>query len=194
MMRDKILTEFVQAQEVLNRFMTDTKCVQQIQRAAELIIGCIHGGGKIISCGNGGSHCDAMHFAEELTGRYRESRIPLPALVISDPSYMSCVGNDFGYDKVFARFVQGIGKAGDILFAISTSGNSPSILAAVEAATLKRMEIIILTGNDGGLLKDKGTLSIVVPYFGYADRIQEMHIKIIHILIMLTEEALASSA
>jgi len=194
MMRDKILTEFVQAQEVLNRFMTDTKCVQQIQRAAELIIGCIHGGGKIISCGNGGSHCDAMHFAEELTGRYRESRIPLPALVISDPSYMSCVGNDFGYDQVFARFVQGIGKAGDILFAISTSGNSPSILAAVEAATLKRMEIIILTGNDGGLLKDKGTLSIVVPYFGYADRIQEMHIKIIHILIMLTEEALASSA
>jgi D-sedoheptulose 7-phosphate isomerase len=194
MMRDKILTEFVQAQEVLSRFMTDPKCVQQIQRAAELIIGCIHGGGKIISCGNGGSHCDAMHFAEELTGRYRESRIPLPALVISDPSYMSCVGNDFGYDKVFARFVQGIGKAGDILFAISTSGNSPSILAAVEAATLKRMEIIILTGNDGGLLKDKGTLSIVVPYFGYADRIQEMHIKIIHILIMLTEEALASSA
>jgi D-sedoheptulose 7-phosphate isomerase len=194
MMRDKILTEFVQAQEVLSRFMTDPKCVQQIQRAAELIIGCIHGGGKIISCGNGGSHCDAMHFAEELTGRYRESRIPLPALVISDPSYMSCVGNDFGYDKVFARFVQGIGKAGDILFAISTSGNSPSILAAVEAATLKRMEIIILTGNDGGLLKDKGTLSIVVPYFGYADRIQEMHIKIIHILIMLAEEALASSA
>jgi D-sedoheptulose 7-phosphate isomerase len=194
MMRDKILTEFVQAQEVLSRFMTDPKCVQQIQRAAELIIGCIHGGGKSISCGNGGSHCDAMHFAEELTGRYRESRIPLPALVISDPSYMSCVGNDFGYDKVFARFVQGIGKAGDILFAISTSGNSPSILAAVEAATLKRMEIIILTGNDGGLLKDKGTLSIVVPYFGYADRIQEMHIKIIHILIMLTEEALASSA
>jgi D-sedoheptulose 7-phosphate isomerase len=193
-MRDKILTEFIQAQELLNRFITEPEYVQQIEKAAELIIGCIQAGGKIITCGNGGSHCDAMHFAEELTGRYRENRNPLPALVISDPSYMSCVGNDFGYDQVFSRFVQGIGKAGDILLAISTSGHSPSILAAVEAAALKRMEVIILTGNDGGLLKDKGTVSIVVPHYGYADRIQEIHIKIIHTLIMVTEEALANSA
>jgi D-sedoheptulose 7-phosphate isomerase len=154
------------------------------------MVNAIKNGHKIISCGNGGSHCDAMHFAEELTGRYRNNRAPLPAVAISDPSYLSCVGNDFGYDQVFSRFIQALGNPGDVLLAISTSGQSGSIVNAVSAARQKGMEIVILTGKDGGKLKGKGNVEICITHNGYADRIQEMHIKIIHIVILLIEEQL----
>ncbi|MGB0360647.1 MAG: SIS domain-containing protein, partial [Endozoicomonas sp.] len=100
--------------------------------------------------GNGGSHCDAMHFAEELTGRYRENRPGYPAIAISDPSHISCVSNDFGYDFVFSRYVEAVGQQGDVLFGISTSGNSSNILKAVEAARAKGMKVILLSGKDGG--------------------------------------------
>jgi D-sedoheptulose 7-phosphate isomerase len=144
-------------------------------------------GGKIISAGNGGSHCDAMHFAEELTGRYRENRKSLPAIAISDPSHISCVGNDFGFDHIFSRFIEGMGNENDVFFGLTTSGNSTNIINAVQAARSKKMKSIILTGKDGGKIKNQADLTIIVPHFGYADRIQEVHIKIIHIFMLLIE-------
>ena len=140
-------------------------------------------GGKIISCGNGGSMCDAMHFAEELTGRYRDNRPSIAAISISDPSHITCVGNDYGFDYVFSRFVEGVGKRGDVLLGISTSGNSKNIIQAAEAAKEKGMKVICLTGKDGGMLAPMCDVEIRVPWNGYADRIQEVHIKVIHSLI-----------
>lgn len=148
----------------------------------------IKDGGKIFSCGNGGSHCDAMHFAEELTGRYREDRKALPAIAISDVSHISCVSNDFGYDFIFSRYIEGLGKEGDVLLAISTSGNSKNVLRAAEMAKQKKMKIVALTGKNGGDLRELADLEIRVPHYGYADRIQEIHIKVIHILIQLIEK------
>ncbi|MCL4128523.1 UNVERIFIED_CONTAM: hypothetical protein GTU68_052874 [Idotea baltica] len=152
------------------------------------MVACIKEGGKIFSCGNGGSHCDAMHFAEELTGRYRENRKALPAIAISDASHMSCVSNDFGYDFIFSRFIEGLGKPGDVMLGISTSGNSKNVLRAAEIAKQKKMVVVALTGNNGGELSELADVEIRVPHMGYADRIQEIHIKVIHILINLIEK------
>ena len=129
-----------------------------------------------------------MHFAEELTGRYRENRRALPAIAISDPSHITCSGNDFGYEHIFSRYVEGLGTEGDVLLGISTSGNSPNIIKAVEAAKAKGMITIILTGKDGGKLRNMADVEICVEHQGYADRIQEIHIKIIHIMILLIEK------
>ena len=148
----------------------------------------IRSGHKIISCGNGGSHCDAMHFAEELSGRYRDDRRALPAIAVSDISHLTCVGNDYGFEFIFSRFVEGLGQAGDVLLGISTSGNSANVIRAVEAARAKGMKVVILSGKDGGKLAGQADVEIRVPHFGYADRIQEVHIKIIHILILLIEK------
>jgi D-sedoheptulose 7-phosphate isomerase len=131
--------------------------------------------------------CDAMHFAEELTGRFREDRKALPAIAISDPSHMSCVSNDYGYEQVFSRYIAGLGNNKDVLLAISTSGNSPNILAAVREANDIGMKVVALTGKGGGKLSSMADVVINVPHQGYADRIQEIHIKVIHILIQLIE-------
>ncbi|PQA60539.1 D-sedoheptulose 7-phosphate isomerase [Siphonobacter curvatus] len=188
MLQSIIQQELSEAQQVLDRFLNDPKHIQHIEDAARLLAAAIQNGNKIISCGNGGSHCDAMHFAEELTGRYRNDRRSLPAIAISDVSHLSCVSNDYGYDYVFSRFVEGMGFAGDVLVGISTSGNSANIIKAVEAARSKGMKVLILTGKDGGKLAGKADVEICVPHFGYADRIQEIHIKVIHILILLIEK------
>ncbi|MBO9638208.1 MAG: D-sedoheptulose 7-phosphate isomerase [Siphonobacter aquaeclarae] len=180
--------ELTEAQEVLDRFLKEETNLQRIEDAARLLATAIQNGKKIISCGNGGSHCDAMHFAEELTGRYRDDRRSLPAIAVSDPSHISCVSNDYGYEFVFSRFVEGLGQEGDVLVGISTSGNSANIIRAVEAARKKGMHIITLTGKDGGKMAGTADVELRVPHFGYADRIQEIHIKIIHILIMLIEK------
>jgi D-sedoheptulose 7-phosphate isomerase len=186
----QILNELNEAQNVLASFLSDDENISLIEQAAVVMVNAVKNGGKIISCGNGGSHCDAMHFAEELTGRYRNNREPLPAIAISDPSYLSCVGNDYGYQYVFSRFVQGLGQPGDVLLAISTSGQSDSIVNAVMAAKQKGITVVILTGKDGGKLKGLGDVEIRIAHPGYADRIQEMHIKIIHIIILLIEQQL----
>ena len=183
-----IKAELQEAQQILNNFLNDTDSIAAIASAAQLMSDSILSGGKIISCGNGGSHCDAMHFAEELTGRYRENRKSLPAIAISDPSHMSCVGNDFGYEYIFSRYVEGLGQANDVLLGISTSGNSANVLKAVEAAKQKGMKTIVLTGNSGGQLAGMVDVEIRVPHTGYADRIQEIHIKVIHSMIMLIEQ------
>ena len=185
---ETIFHELKEASELLEKFLSDDSNLEKIKNAADLITACITNGGKVISCGNGGSHCDAMHFAEELMGRYRDSRNPLPAIAISDPGYISCVANDFGYEQVFSRFIEGLGNPGDCLLAISTSGNSENILKAAETARGKNMKVIALTGNSGGKLASKADIEIRVPHQGYADRIQEIHIKIIHIIINLIEQ------
>ncbi len=188
MYQDLIRSELTEAAEVLNAFLADDANLENIQSAAKMIADSFKQEGKVLSCGNGGSHCDAMHFAEELTGRYRENRPGYPGIAISDPSHLSCVSNDFGYDHVFSRYTQAVGSKGDVLFCLSTSGNSANIIKAIEAAKDKGMKTIALTGKDGGKMAGLADIEIRVPHFGYADRIQEIHIKIIHIIIQLIEK------
>lgn len=183
-----IRQELQQAAQVLEQFLANPSNAGTIQQAAVLMSDAIRKGNKIISCGNGGSHCDAMHFAEELSGRYRDNRRALPAIAISDVSHISCTGNDYGFEYIFSRFIEGLGQSGDVLLGISTSGNSENVIQAVEAARQKGMRTVVLTGKDGGKLASLADIEIRVPHTGYADRIQEVHIKIIHILILLIEK------
>lgn len=183
-----IRRELEEAATVLSHFLADDANLDAIDRAARLISESFKAGGKVLSCGNGGSHCDAMHFAEELTGRFRENRPGYPAIAISDPSHLSCVANDFGYEYVFSRYVEAVGREGDVLLGISTSGNSGNIIRAVEAARANGMQVILLSGKDGGKMAGTADVEIRVSHFGFADRIQEIHIKAIHIMIMLIEQ------
>ena len=183
-----ISQELDQAANVLSAFIKFPTSVLKIEEAATLMANSVKLGGKIISCGNGGSHCDAMHFAEELTGKYRDARKAIPAICISDPSHISCVGNDYGYDFIFSRYLEALGNKGDVLLAFSTSGNSRNILEGARVAREKGLKIVALTGKDGGKLGPLADIEIRVPHNGYADRIQEVHIKIIHVLILLIEK------
>ena len=180
--------ELQEAHQVLSNFMADPKLIETIAEMAHLMTQAIENGGKIITCGNGGSHCDAMHFAEELTGRYRNDRKSLPAIAISDSAHLTCVGNDYGYEFIFSRFIEGMGNNGDVLLAITTSGNSMNIVNAVKTAKEKNIKTIVLAGKDGGKLANIADKILIVPHFGFADRIQEIHIKIIHIMILLIEQ------
>jgi D-sedoheptulose 7-phosphate isomerase len=182
-MSNSIRKHFEDASSLLSLFLNDASNIAAIEKAGEAMVRAIQGGGKIISCGNGGSMCDAMHFAEELSGRYRDNRRALPAISISDPSHISCVGNDYGYQYIFSRYLEALGKPGDILLAISTSGNSANVIEAAKRA--KEMEIVVvgLTGKDGGQLAPLCDVEVRVPWNGYADRVQEIHIKVIHSLI-----------
>jgi len=186
-----IKDELLEAQTVLSAFLSDQQNLQHIEDAASLLADSFKNDGKVLACGNGGSHCDAMHFAEELTGRYREHRPSYPAIAISDASHISCVGNDYGFDQIFARYLEGVGRSGDVLFCLSTSGNSTNILKAIAVAKSKGIKVIALTGKDGGKMAGLADVEIRVPHFGFADRIQEVHIKIIHILIYLIEKKMA---
>ena len=187
-MLDIIRHELTEARSVLDTFIHSPQHLESIERAARLMADALISGHKIISCGNGGSHCDAMHFAEELSGRYRNDRRSLAAIAISDSSHITCVGNDYGYDAVFSRFIEGLGTEGDVLMGISTSGNSANVIRAVEAARQRGMKVVLLTGKDGGMLAGRADVEIRVPHFGYADRIQEIHIKVIHLFILLIEK------
>ncbi len=183
-----IHTELAEARTVLDRFLADETNLARIAATAELMAKCLQNGGKILTCGNGGSLCDAQHFAEELSGRYRADRRALAAIALTDASHMTCVGNDYGFEFVFSRFVEALGRPGDVLLALSTSGNSPNVLRAAEAARAQGMQVVALTGKDGGALAGICDVEIRAPHSGYADRIQEIHIKVIHILIMLIEQ------
>lgn len=185
-----IKNNFSEAKQLLDQFVADEKNLITIENAAKRMITSIQKEGKIISCGNGGSMCDAMHFAEELTGRFRGDRKAIAAVSISDASHMSCVGNDYGYDEVFARYVDALGRKEDVLLAISTSGNSENVLRAALVAKKKGMTVVGLTGKDGGKLAEVCDVEIRVPHNGFADRTQEIHIKIIHSLIHYIEENL----
>jgi len=188
--KDSLRQHFAEAAQLLSQVMADASWLTSVDEASQAFIQSIASGGKVLSCGNGGSLCDAMHFAEELSGRYRENRRALPALACSDPSHMSCVGNDYGYNQVFARFVEAIGRPGDVLLAISTSGQSANVIAAAQQAREQGMVVVGLTGKDGGALAGLCDHEVRVPWHGYADRIQEVHIKVIHAWIDAIERAI----
>lgn len=188
--KDIIVGELTEAANVLDTFMRSEENILAIEKVADVMVESIKNGGKLISCGNGGSNCDASHFAEELTGKFREDREPIPAIAISDASYITCTGNDYGFDRVFSRFLRAVGKKGDVLLAISTSGESANIINAAEYAKQKGIKVVALTGKKGGQLQEFVDVEIRVPHNGFSDRIQEIHIKIIHILILLIEKKL----
>ncbi len=170
------------SENTLKNFLRDQKNIEAISNSINIFNESLTNGGRILSCGNGGSMCDSMHFVEELTGRYRKDRRPLSAMSMGDPSHITCVANDYGYDHIFERHVEAWGRKGDSLLAISTSGNSPNVLLAVKKAQEIGMKVIGLTGKSGGKLKDQADVSIIVPS-QITDRIQEIHIKCIHIFI-----------
>ena len=183
-----IRESFLDALEVLKKFIGEEANLEIVELAATKIVDSLKNGGKVITCGNGGSMCDAMHFAEELTGRFRNDRESLASVAISDPAHITCVANDYGFDYIFSRFVEGVGSSNDVLLGISTSGNSQNIINAVKSAKEKGMFTIILSGKTGGKLANICDLEIRVPWNKYSDRIQEIHIKIIHIIIQRIEE------
>lgn len=183
MSHKQIAYHFSEAAEILNKFIAEPSNFEKIKLAGNFMAGAVKNGRKIMSCGNGGSMCDAMHFAEEMTGRYRENRPPLAAISLSDASHMSCVSNDYGYDFVFSRFVDSLGQEGDVLLAISTSGNSKNVINAIESAKKKGIIVVGLTGKDGGKMANLVDVEIRAPFSEYADRAQEIHIKVIHSLI-----------
>ena len=181
---------FYESLKTLNDFIAKEDNFKNIEFASKIMINSLEKGGKIFSCGNGGSMCDAMHFAEELTGSFRKKRKAIPALAISDPSHITCTANDFGFEYVFSRYIEALGKENDVLLAISTSGNSQNVLEAVNTAKNKNMKVIALSGKDGGKLKNICDIEIRAPYSDYSDRTQEIHIKIIHCMIEYIEKNL----
>ena len=192
MSKETIRKHFDEAAEVLKLFNNDENHTK-IANAIILMSEALSNGNKIISCGNGGSMCDAMHFAEELSGKFRNDRKGLAALSISDPSHITCVANDYGFDEIFSRYVEAVGNKGDILLGISTSGNSGNIINAVEVAHKQGIKTIVLTGKTGGALAEIAHLEIRAPRSKFADRAQEIHIKVIHTLIDGIERALKLS-
>ncbi len=177
-----IRSSLLEAQTTLNRFVDDEANVVLIERAIGLFVHAFRNKGRVFSCGNGGSMCDSLHFAEELTGRYRKDRAPLPATGISEAGHITCIANDFGFEHIFSRFVEAWGQQGDVLLAISTSGNSANVIRAVEVARAKGMKVVGLLGKDGGKLKNLVDVPLIVQA-PITDRIQEVHIKCIHIFI-----------
>jgi len=189
-MIDQIKKNFIEAQAVLSAFMKDNLNLISIEKAANIMAQALQSGNKIISCGNGGSLCDAMHFAEELTGRFQKDRMPLPAIAICDPSQITCIANDFGFDYIFSRPVEAWGKPGDVLLGISTSGNSSNVINAIVAAKEKGMMVVGLTGKSGGKIAEMCDVEIRAPFSEYSDRVQEIHIKVIHCLVNAIELSL----
>ncbi len=165
--------------------------LQFIQEAAQMIAQTFRCGNKIIIAGNGGSLCDAQHFAEELTGFFRKFRPALPAIALSEPGHLTCVSNDWGFEWVFARGVEAYGKKGDIFVGLTTSGNSENIIKAVEAAESRELKTITFLGKSGGKLKGKADLELLIQGFETSDRIQEAHMAAIHIIIEIVEILLA---
>ena len=191
MAKEHVKAALLEARDALDALIAADETQEAIVQASQRMIEAIRSGKKILSCGNGGSLCDAMHFAEEMTGRFRSNRPGYAAIAISDASHMSCVGNDYGYRSVFSRYVEAVGQPGDVLLAITTSGTDANVIDAVEAAHAKAMTDIGLTGQAESPLAQKADVAIVTPAGRWADRVQELHIKTIHILIELVERELA---
>lgn len=194
-LKEILKTHLQEASSILDNFISNDEYLNSVTEAAETIISALNNGNKIISAGNGGSMCDAMHFAEELSGRWRESRRPIAALSISDPSHITCVGNDYGFDQIFSRYIEAIGDPGDVFFGITTSGNSENICRAMVSAKNNGLKVVILTSDRPDsdvrvLFRDFTDNVILTPVNKYADRTQELHIKIIHSLIDMIERQL----
>jgi D-sedoheptulose 7-phosphate isomerase len=187
---DPIRASFEEAATTLRAFLDEPVCLEGVRRFVAAATTALRSGKKLMACGNGGSMCDAMHFAEEWTGRFRRDRAALPAIAFSDPSQLTCIANDFGFDEVFARALEAYGQPGDLLVVLSTSGNSPNVLKAVAMAKKKGVVSIGLLGKGGGALRAEVDIPIVVPRAETSDRIQEIHIKILHIAIEAVEREL----
>lgn len=181
-----------EARDLLELLSTDGHTADELAQWAGLLVERFSLGKKVLICGNGGSACDAMHFAEELTGRFRQDRAPLPAIACSDPGHITCTANDYGYDAVFARWVNALGQPGDVLILLSTSGNSANITAALEAAQERGLIVLALLGRGGGQLAGRADREILVPG-KTADRIQELHMLLLHTLVEGIEQALLTS-
>ena len=186
-MIENIKASLKDAQDAISKLLSNEVALLNIESAAKILIETFEKGHRVFSCGNGGSMCDAMHFAEELTGRYRKNRKAYPAIAINDPSHLSCVANDYGYDYVFSRYLEGHGSKGDSLIAISTSGNSPTVLNAAKTAKSYGIKVIALTGKVNPELEDLSDVYVFTSGGQFADRIQELHIKVLHILIEMVE-------
>lgn len=163
-------------------------CLQFMENVAALLTTTFQAGKKVILAGNGGSLCDASHFAEELTGIYRHQRKALPAIVLSEPGHLSCVGNDMGFEWVFARGIEAFGQSGDVFVGLTTSGNSPNIIRAFEAAKEKGLKTVAFLGKEGGKLCGCADFEMIIGGFKYSDRIQEAHMAAIHLIIELVEQ------
>ncbi len=189
-----------EARAELEQFLSDPETVASMTEMTLVLKDALEDGCKILACGNGGSLCDATHFAEELTGRFRGNRRPLPAMAINDPAYMTCTGNDFAFEEIFSRWVEAFGQPGDVLLAISTSGTSRNILLAAEKAREMDMKVVALTALEplegsgvepkANPLAETADVAICAPRAPHSDRIQEIHIKVIHIVIEALERAL----
>lgn len=190
MSKEHVRAALLEAKAALENFLNDEAGLEAVDRAAGLMADAVQSGGCVYACGNGGSLCDAMHFAEEMTGRFRKDRRAYAATAIADASHLACVANDFGYEYVFSRYVEAHGRAGDVLLAISTSGTSKNVLAAAHAAKEKGMRVVGMTGKADSPLAAMADVAIVTPGGRYADRVQELHIKCIHIMIELIERRL----
>ena len=186
-MKEQIKNTLQESQQALDALINNDTELGNIDSAAQLIIESLTNGGTIFSCGNGGSMCDAMHFAEELTGRYRQNRRGHAAVAISDPSHISCVANDFGYEFIFSRYLESHAKAGDVLIGISTSGTSKNVVEAAKAAKKLGVKAIILSGRAANELESLADVYVCTKGGDYADRVQELHIKTLHIFIELVE-------
>nr|WP_199067147.1 SIS domain-containing protein [Chromobacterium sp. ASV5] len=186
-MKQYIRASLSEAQAALDNLLANDAALSAVEQAAAAIIASLAAGGRVFSCGNGGSMCDAMHFAEELTGRYRNNRRGMAAIAISDASHISCVANDFGYDEIFARYLESHARAGDVLLGISTSGNSRNVIRAAEVAREMGVAVVIFTGRAPSKLEPLADVYVNTPGGHYADRVQELHIKLLHILIELIE-------
>jgi D-sedoheptulose 7-phosphate isomerase len=179
---DFIKAGFLETSSLIERFLDDVTNVVNLQKVILALSERHKNGFKGLACGNGGSACDAMHYAQELTGRFRRDRVALAAISLTDPTHITCVANDFGYRHIFSRGVEALGKPGDYLVAISTSGNSENVIKAVEKAKNMGMLTIGLLGKDGGALREMTDYCFVIDA-PTSDRIQEVHIIIIHIII-----------
>ena len=175
---DSYKTEY----ELLKNFIEQEEKDRTTEKIAEELSEAFTNGNKVLICGNGGSNCDALHFAEEFTGRFRKERRALPAIAISDSSHITCVGNDYGFDYIFSKGVEAYGKEGDMFIGISTSGNSGNVIKAVEKAKELGMKTVALLGKDGGKLKGMCDYEFIIPG-ETSDRIQEIHMMILHIII-----------
>ena len=186
-MKSHIESSLREASQALDALLRDSSTLAASESAASTVIRTFERRGRVYSCGNGGSMCDAMHFAEELTGRYRLDRRALAATAISDAGHLTCVGNDLGYEQVFARYIEAHGREGDCLVALSTSGTSRNIVLAAQAAKALGMSTIVLSGRRSEVLSPLSTVYVCTPAGRFADRVQELHIKVLHILIELVE-------
>jgi D-sedoheptulose 7-phosphate isomerase len=181
-MRACMRASLEEGRRALDEFLSREGNVAAMTAMTSALAECFEAGNKVLICGNGGSACDALHFAEECTGRFRKERKALPALSLTEPAHLTCVANDYGWKEVFARGVEAYGKPGDVLVLLTTSGNSPNVVRAAEAARKAGMKVLALLGKTGGELKGQGDCEIIVPGKN-SDRIQEIHMLVLHILI-----------